>query len=110
MNILLIRPKPHRESIGLQSFMICEPLELEYLSSFLEQDGHKVKIVDMILETKKIGYFIKNCKPNIVAFTAYIIHVGIVKKYARASPYIGVPGFMGLEISIITILSSKAVK
>ena len=35
MKILLVRPKPHKNSIGLQSFMICEPLEFEYLHSYL---------------------------------------------------------------------------
>ena len=30
MKVLLIRPRPDSQSIGLQSFMICEPLELEY--------------------------------------------------------------------------------
>ncbi len=33
MNVLLIRIKPHKETIGLQHVMICEPLELEYLVS-----------------------------------------------------------------------------
>ena len=47
MRILLVRPKPHHDTIGLQSIMICEPLELEYLAI--------VKVVrfswyDMILE------------------------------------------------------------
>ena len=30
MNILLVKPRPHKDSINLQSFMLCEPLELEY--------------------------------------------------------------------------------
>lgn len=50
MKILLIRPKPHSETIGLQSVMICEPLELMQLSAVLKANGHFVKIVDMILE------------------------------------------------------------
>jgi radical SAM superfamily enzyme YgiQ (UPF0313 family) len=84
MKILLIRPKPDKETIGLQNVMICEPLELEYLCSFIEGKGHDVEIVDMILEKKPIEYFIKKHMPDVVGITAYISHVNIVKGYARA--------------------------
>lgn len=84
MNIVLVRPKPHNDSIGLQKFMICEPLELEYLSSYLEEFGHKVEIIDMILEPpKKLLELIATYKPGIVGFTSYMPHVNIVKGYAR---------------------------
>jgi len=83
MNILLVRPKPHKDTINLQSFMICEPLELEYLSAYLESFGHNVQIIDMIIEKKPISVFIKKFKPNIVGFTAYLPHVQIVKDYAK---------------------------
>jgi len=83
MNILLVRPKPHKESIGLQSFMICEPLELEYLCSALEAAGHRVTIVDMLLERKPLAHFVRELRPRIVGFTSYITHVHVVKDYAR---------------------------
>lgn len=83
MHILLVRPKPHKESIGLQSFMICEPLELEYLCSTLEAAGHTVTIVDLLLERKPLAHFVRRYRPRIVAFTAYITHVQVVKDYAR---------------------------
>jgi radical SAM superfamily enzyme YgiQ (UPF0313 family) len=85
LNIVLVRPKPHRDSIGLQQFMICEPLELEYLAASLERAGHRVAIVDMLLE--RDGYllrFIRRFRPSIVGFTAYLPHVNIVKEYAAA--------------------------
>jgi len=84
MKILLIRPKPDKETIGLQNVMICEPLELEYLSSFLEGKGHEVEIIDMILEKKPVGFFINKFKPEVVGITAYISHVNTVKEYAKA--------------------------
>jgi radical SAM superfamily enzyme YgiQ (UPF0313 family) len=84
MKILLIRPKPDKETIGLQNVMICEPLELEYLSSFLEGKGHETEIIDMILEKKPIGFFINKYKPDAVGITAYISHVNTVKDYAKA--------------------------
>ena len=62
MKVLLIRPRPHKETIGLQNVMICEPLELEYISSNIEPLGHKVEIIDMILEKKSITHFLKKYK------------------------------------------------
>lgn len=50
MNILLVKPRPHKDSINLQSFMLCEPLELEYAAALLKQLGHWADIVDMVLE------------------------------------------------------------
>ena len=82
MNILLVRPCPDRRSINLQSFMICEPLELEYAAAHLKALGHTVTLVDMILEKKGLPYFLKQEAYNMVCFTAYINHVQIVKKYA----------------------------
>lgn len=83
MNIMLVRPMPHKDSIGLRSFMICEPLELEYICSYLEKYEHNVVIIDMMLEKKSIKYFINKYKPHVVGFTAYITHVGVVKEYAK---------------------------
>lgn len=83
MKILLIRPKPHKTTIGLQNVMICEPLELEYLSSNIELKGYKADIIDMIFEKRKISYFIKKYAPDIVGITGYIAHVNIIKSYAK---------------------------
>lgn len=83
MRILLVRPRPDRETIGLQNVMICEPLELEYIGAYVEPLGHTVNIVDMILERKPLSYFIKKYNPDIVGITSYIAHINVVKKYAR---------------------------
>lgn len=83
MKILLVRPNAPKESINLQSFMICEPLELEYVASALLQEGHEVDLVDMLLEKKPLAYFLGKKNYEMVCFTAYITCVGIVKDYAR---------------------------
>ena len=83
IRILLIRPKPPKETIGLQHVMICEPLELEYLVGNIGKAKASVKIIDMILEKKPIEFFINKYKPHIVGMTAYITHVGAVKEMAR---------------------------
>jgi radical SAM superfamily enzyme YgiQ (UPF0313 family) len=79
MNILLVRPKPHKESINLQSMMICEPLELEYIAARVEQLGHSADIVDLILEKRELEYFLAQKKYDLVGFTSYLTNVGIVK-------------------------------
>lgn len=83
MKILLIRPKPPKETIGLQHVMICEPLELEYLAGNISEDKAEVMILDMILEKKPIDFYIREYLPDIVGITGYITHVGIIKEYSR---------------------------
>ncbi len=82
MNILLVRPNTPKDSINLQSFMICEPLELEYVASALLNENHHVDLVDMLLEKKPLNYFLKQKEYDMVCFTAYITTVGMVKNYA----------------------------
>lgn len=81
MKILLIRPKPDPETIGLQHVMICEPLELEYVGAVLE-DGHDVVLIDMILEKRSLEDIIKVEKPDMVCMTGYISHVHVLKSLA----------------------------
>ncbi len=83
MKILLIRPRPDKETIGLQNVMVCEPLELEYICSYIQDLKHEIDIIDLILESKKLDYFIKKHRPDLVAFTSYIAHVNVIKKYAK---------------------------
>jgi hopanoid C-3 methylase len=78
MKILLIRPAPDRETIGLQHVMICEPLELEYLYAAVADKGHTIEIVDMILEKRPLRTFLEAVQPDLVAVTAYIVHVAVV--------------------------------
>ncbi|MBR4413613.1 MAG: cobalamin-dependent protein [Lachnospiraceae bacterium] len=63
--------------------MICEPLELEYISANIEALGHTCNIVDMIIEKKNVPYFVKLYNPDVVGITGYISHVNIMKRYAK---------------------------
>lgn len=83
MKILLIRPKPQKETIGLQSVMICEPLELMILTGVLKKNGHDVVILDMILEKKPLPFHIKAIKPDLIGITGYISHISVMKNYAK---------------------------
>jgi len=83
MTVLLMRPKPHKESIGLQSVMICEPLELMQLAAVLKNNKIDVCIIDMILERRPIEYFIKKYNPDVVGITGYISHINVIKNYSK---------------------------
>jgi radical SAM superfamily enzyme YgiQ (UPF0313 family) len=82
MKVLLVRPKPHRNSLGLSDLMTCEPLELEYVYTLIKNMGHDVEIADMILEKRSLGAIVKKVKHNVVMFTSYITHVNVIKSYA----------------------------
>ena len=83
MKILLVRPQTPKQSINLQSFMICEPLELEYVASSLLQNNHEVDLIDMLLEKKPLKFFLKQKDYDMVCMTAYITTAGVVKEYAK---------------------------
>lgn len=81
MKFLLVKPRPPKECINLQSFMICEPLELEYCASLLASLGHESDIVDLVID-KSFPKALRADNYDVVAFTAYQIHIGVVKQYA----------------------------
>lgn len=86
MRVLLIRPKPHKETIGLQHVMICEPLELEYLvSNIPDEIQHRVQveIIDLIMDKRKYPEILMAEKPDFIVFTGYITHVGVIKEMAK---------------------------
>ena len=83
MKIMLIRPKPDPRTIGLQSVMICEPLECMMLMGVLKENGHEVVFVDMILEKHSLVYFLKLQAPEFVGITGYISHIGVMKNMAK---------------------------
>lgn len=82
MNVLLVRVKPNKKSVNLQSFMICEPLELEYSYAALMRAGHGVDLVDMILEKRSFKSILRAKKYDLVCFTGYIVHVCEILKHA----------------------------
>lgn len=81
MKILLVKPNPSPQSINLQSFMISEPLELEYCAALLHKLGHESRIADLVID-KSFPKALATDHYDAVAFTAYQVHIGIVKKYA----------------------------
>lgn len=82
MKILMIRPKPSSETIGLQHLMIVEPLELEMLCA-LKRDSDTVVIVDMILEKRSFESFLEEHKPEVFCITGYITNVSTIISYCQ---------------------------
>lgn len=80
MKILLVRPKPSPETIGLQHLMVVEPLELEVLGA-LKRDSDTAIIVDMILEKKPFEHFLAKHSPDVLCITGYITNVNTMKEY-----------------------------
>ena len=61
--------------------IICEPLELEYLSSLLEKENIEHRILDRLLDNINFEeYFIKYM-PDILFLTGYITAVDTILKY-----------------------------
>ena len=80
MKVMLIQPKPPKDSIGLWELMCCEPLGLEYVGTALKNEGHEVVLIDLALEKKSLEFFLKAESPEIVMFTAYLINIGTIKE------------------------------
>lgn len=87
MKILMIRPKPSEETIGLQHLMIVEPLELEILSA-LKRDCDTAVVVDLIIEKKPIEYFLDKHKPDVFCITGYITNVDTMISYCQLAKQI----------------------
>lgn len=83
MKVLLVRPKPHKNSLGLSDLMTCEPIELEYVYTLVKKMGHNVKIADMILEKNSLEAIVRKFNPKVVMFTSYITHVNVIKEYSN---------------------------
>jgi hopanoid C-3 methylase len=87
MRVLFIRPKPCPETIGLQHLMIVEPLELEILATQIK-GRHEVMIIDMILEKRKLSFFINDFNPNVVCITGYVSHIPVIIAYCKELKHI----------------------
>jgi radical SAM superfamily enzyme YgiQ (UPF0313 family) len=85
-NVLLIRPKPHKDTIGLKHVMICEPLELEYLVSNLDPalaGDYNLIIIDMLLDRTKLATHLEQHRPSAALFTGYNTHVNLIKAFSK---------------------------
>ncbi len=81
MKVLLVRPRPPKEAIGLQHLMVVEPLELEVIGGLVAPPD-EVAVVDLLLEDEPIEAFLERERPDVVGFTGYITAVGVIHDLA----------------------------
>ena len=62
MKVMLVRPKPHRSSLGLTDLMHCEPLDMEYVGTVVKSLGHDVLLVDLQVDKHRLKYHLKTEK------------------------------------------------
>lgn len=84
MKILMVRPRPAEQTIGLQHVMIVEPLELEVLGAVC-RDQDEVVVIDMTLECGPLEKFLERHGPNMVCVTGYITNVTTMGEYCLAA-------------------------
>lgn len=84
MKILMVRPGPCPETIGLQHMMIVEPLELEILAA-LKREQDVVQIVDLIIEKHPVDFFIREFRPDVLCVTGYITNVSTIIDYCTVA-------------------------
>lgn len=75
LKVLLVRPAPDPDTIGLQHVMLVEPLELEVLGALCRPGGHVPTVVDLTLETDDVDAFLARERPDVLAVTGYITNV-----------------------------------
>lgn len=81
LNILVCKPRLAIQTIRMNSFIRCEPLELEYLNTVL--GNHKLTLLDGIIDRRNPLKIAKQSKAQIVLFTSLITTVSDVLKTAE---------------------------
>lgn len=81
MKVLLIEPPKAPLTIGGEEVFLFEPLALEYVAAGVAGD-HDVRILDMRLD-KGLASVLEDFEPDVVGFTAYTVHVNMVRSLAR---------------------------
>lgn len=82
MKVLLVRLAPPAETIGLQHLMVVEPLELEVLAAQMRSPDRAL-LWDGILDEEPLEGVLRRERPEVLALTGYITHVGSMKDACR---------------------------
>ncbi|MDX2442203.1 MAG: radical SAM protein [Bacteroidales bacterium] len=80
LNILVCKPRLAIQTIRMNRFIRCEPLELEYLNTVL--GNHKLTLLDGIIDRRDPVKIASRCKAQIVLFTSLITTITEVLKIA----------------------------
>jgi len=90
MNILLLRPHPGNEQLGLGPFFRVEPLGLEYIAAALLPAGHSVTVADLRFRPSTTAW-VRRTRPRIVGISClhaleYDQVVATAREVRRAAP------------------------
>jgi len=80
LRILAYKPGLTIQTIKLNRFIRCEPLELEYLYTVLQ--NHDIHLLDGIVDNRNPIRLVKKLKPHIVLFTSLITNISTVLEIA----------------------------
>lgn len=81
LKILLYKPSPSKQTIRMERLICCEPLELEYLFTIL--NDYDVHLVDGMIKRTNPLLLVKKLKPDIVLITSYITNIEMVKEISN---------------------------
>ena len=82
LRILICKPRLAVQTIRLNRFIRCEPLELEYLYTILRH--HDIHLLDGIVDRRSPVRLASKLKPQVVLFTSLITTVSDVLKTAAS--------------------------
>lgn len=81
LRILAYKPAPARQTIGMERLICCEPLELEYLYTYLKE--HQVELLDGMVERRDPVALARQQRSQVVLITAFITNVPHVRNLAQ---------------------------
>jgi hopanoid C-3 methylase len=82
MKVLLVRPKAPN-LFRFSNLVENEPIELEYLQTALNKEGHESWIYDSVFEAITFETTLERTMPDLVAITGYITQENIMRDYAQ---------------------------
>jgi len=76
LRVLAYKPRPARQTIGMERLICCEPLELEYLHSYLEAEA--VTLLDGMVDRRDPARLAATLQAQLVLITAFITNINDV--------------------------------
>lgn len=81
--ILLVHPEISRNKYNFNGILENEPLELEYLSAVLKQEGYTPEIFDVPREAVSLEEKLRQCRPDVFYICGRIKQEAFMKEYIR---------------------------
>ncbi len=84
LRILLVRPWVNKNITTVKNYLFGEPIGIECVSRILKELGHKVLLVDFMVETNaKLETYLEKYRPHVVGVTSQCTDVANVLKIAN---------------------------